>query len=86
MFPNLQIFPMTCVSNVLIFIESMEGSLIFRFKLLSLGCLPGKNFACIAEVIMQAMENERKNHVGSIDLYHLRNNRKMGEEVWIYFE
>jgi predicted amino acid dehydrogenase len=32
----------------------------------------GKNFACIAEVIMQAIENERKNHVGSIDLTHLR--------------
>lgn len=32
----------------------------------------GKIFACIAEVIMQAMENETGNHVGSIDLNHLR--------------
>jgi len=31
----------------------------------------GKTFACIAEVIMQAMKNERINHVGSIDLDYL---------------
>jgi len=36
------------------------------------GMPAGKNFACIVEVIMQAMENERKNHVGSIDLTHLK--------------
>jgi len=30
----------------------------------------GKNFACIAEVIMQTMENEQENHVGSIDISH----------------
>jgi len=35
------------------------------------GVPPGKNFACIVEVIMQAMENERNHHVGSIDLKHL---------------
>jgi len=40
----------------------------------------GKNFACITEVIMQAMENERKNHVGSIDLKHLRRTEKWGEK------
>jgi len=40
----------------------------------------GKNFACITEVIMQAMENECKNHVGSIDLKHLRKTEKWGEK------
>jgi predicted amino acid dehydrogenase len=40
----------------------------------------GKNFACIAEVIMQAMENEHKNHVGSIDLKHLRKTERWGEK------
>ncbi len=37
----------------------------------------GKNFACIVEVIMQAIENERQNHVGSIDLNHLHKT-----EIW----
>lgn len=40
----------------------------------------GKNFACIAEVIMQAMENEQKNHVGSIDLHHLKKTEQWGEK------
>jgi len=31
----------------------------------------GKLLACIVEVIMQAQENERCNHVGSIDIKHL---------------
>jgi len=46
---------------------------------------PGKDFACIAEVIMQAMENERKKHVGSIDINHLRETEKWGG-IWIYVE
>lgn len=36
------------------------------------GLPKGKNFACIAEVIMQTMENEQKNYAGSIDLEHLK--------------
>ncbi len=40
----------------------------------------GKNFACIVEVIMQALENERRHHVGSIDLAHLRLTEKWGEK------
>jgi predicted amino acid dehydrogenase len=40
----------------------------------------GKLFACIVEVIMQAMENERKNHVGSIDLKHLHGTEKWAEK------
>jgi len=31
----------------------------------------GKLLACIVEVIMQAKENERNNHVGTIDIKHL---------------
>lgn len=38
----------------------------------------GKNFACFAEVIMQSLENERENHVGSIDLNHLRKTEDWG--------
>jgi fatty aldehyde-generating acyl-ACP reductase len=44
------------------------------------GVPPGKLFACIVEVIMQAMENERKNHVGSIDLNHLKKTEQWGEK------
>jgi hypothetical protein len=40
----------------------------------------GKIFACIAEVIMQACENHKKNHVGSIDLTHLETTKKWGEK------
>jgi len=40
----------------------------------------GKNFACIAEVIMQTMENEQENHVGSIDISHLKKTEKWAEK------
>ncbi len=40
----------------------------------------GKNFACIAEVMMQALEDERKNHVGSIDINHLKKTEKWAEK------
>ncbi len=54
-------------------IHRIDGGLVdFPVNIVIPGMPPGKNFACIAEVIMQALENERKNHVGSIDLYHLR--------------
>lgn len=38
-----------------------------------------KIFSCVAEIIMQTLENERKNHVGSIDLKHLEKT-----ETWAY--
>jgi len=41
---------------------------------------PGKIFACIAEVIMQAMENDRNNHVGSIDLSYLKETQRWGDK------
>lgn len=44
------------------------------------GMATGKNFACIVEVIMQAMEDERQNHVGSIDLNHLHKTEKWGSK------
>ncbi len=40
----------------------------------------GKIFACIAEVIMQAMENDKENHVGSIDLKHLHNTERWAKK------
>lgn len=40
----------------------------------------GKVFSCVAEVIMQAMEEERKNHVGAIDLVHLKKTENWAEK------
>jgi predicted amino acid dehydrogenase len=40
----------------------------------------GKLFACIVEVIMQAMEGEHKNFVGSIDLNHLRKTEQWAQK------
>jgi len=40
----------------------------------------GKNFACIAEVVMQALEDEPGNHVGGIDLGFLHKTEKWGRK------
>jgi predicted amino acid dehydrogenase len=62
-------------------IHRIDGGLVdFPVNIVIPGMPPGKNFACIAEVIMQAMENERKNHVGSIDLHHLRTTEQWAEK------
>jgi fatty aldehyde-generating acyl-ACP reductase len=54
-------------------VHRIDGGLVdFPVPIVIPGMPPGKNFACIAEVIMQAMEDERNNHVGSIDLLYLR--------------
>jgi len=37
-------------------------------------------YACIAEVIMQALEEDKRNHVGSIDLDFLRETEKWAEK------
>lgn len=42
------------------------------------GVPKGKLFSCIVEVIMQAMEKQKKNHVGSIDINHLRTTEYWG--------
>jgi len=44
------------------------------------GMPKGKLFACIVEVIMQAMENEKQNHVGTIDLNHLQKTEMWAEK------
>lgn len=44
------------------------------------GLPPGKILSCIAEVIMQAMENDKKNYVGSIDLEHLYKTEKLAKK------
>ena len=40
----------------------------------------GKLFSCIAEVIMQTMEDDHRNYVGSIDLKHLKRTEKWAEK------
>ena len=44
------------------------------------GVPPGRIFACIAEVIMQTMEDDRTNHVGSVDLNHLHRTEKWAKK------
>jgi len=62
-------------------VHRIDGGLVdFPVPIVIPGMPPGKNFACIAEVIMQAMENERKNHVGSIDLRHLKKTEKWAKK------
>ncbi len=54
-------------------VHRIDGGIVdFPVPIVIPGMPPGKNFACIAEVIMQAIENEQRNHVGSIDMDHLR--------------
>ena len=50
----------------------------FRYQIP--GIPKGKIFSCVAEVIMQAMENEKEDHVGSIDLNHLEKTERWGEK------
>jgi len=59
----------------------VDGGLVdFPFVTGIPGMAAGKNFSCIVEVIMQAMEDERENHVGSIDLAHLRRTEAWGKK------
>jgi len=59
----------------------IDGGLVdFPIKIIIPGMPKGKNFACFVEVIMQALENERENHVGSINLTHLRKTEKWAEK------
>ncbi len=44
------------------------------------GMPKNKCYSCMAEVIMQAMENEKRNHIGSIDINHLKKTEKWGEK------
>jgi len=59
----------------------VDGGLVdFPVQTVIPGMPVGKNFACIVEVIMQALEDERKHHVGSIDLAHLHTTEKWAEK------
>jgi fatty aldehyde-generating acyl-ACP reductase len=54
-------------------IARIDGGLVDFPVKIPIPTMPvGKNFACIVEVIMQALENERRNHVGSIERAHLQ--------------
>jgi predicted amino acid dehydrogenase len=62
-------------------VHRIDGGLVdFPVKIVIPGMPAGKNFACIVEVIMQALENERKHHVGSIDLAHLHTTEQWAEK------
>jgi predicted amino acid dehydrogenase len=59
----------------------IDGGLVdFPVKIVIPGMPAGKNFACIVEVVMQALENDRKHHVGSIDLMHLHTTERWAEK------
>jgi len=40
----------------------------------------GKNYACFAEVMMQALEHEKQNHVGAIDITYLKKTETLGKK------
>jgi fatty aldehyde-generating acyl-ACP reductase len=64
----------------------IDGGLVdFPVKIVIPGMPVGKNFACIAEVIMQTLENERENHVGSIDLNYLYKTEKWAKKYRFTF-
>jgi len=56
------------------------GYVTFKTPFLLPGLPKNKIFSCVAEIIMQAMENEYKNHVGSIDLTHLEKTIEWGKK------
>lgn len=67
-------------------INRVDGGLVNFPTKIPIPTMPaGKNFACIVEVIMQALENERENHVGSIDLNHLRMTEKWAKKYGYTF-
>ena len=67
-------------------VHRIDGGLVdFPVKIVIPGMPSGKNFACIAEVIMQAMENQRENHVGSIDLNYLYKTEKWAKKYRFTF-
>jgi predicted amino acid dehydrogenase len=61
----------------------IDGGLVdfpYEYPIPIPGMPKGKNFACIAEVIMQAMECEKENHVGSIDIDFLKKTEKWAKK------
>jgi fatty aldehyde-generating acyl-ACP reductase len=49
------------------------------------GIPSGKIFSCVAEIIMQSIENEQKNYVGSINLKHLKKTEKWAQKYGFTF-
>jgi fatty aldehyde-generating acyl-ACP reductase len=47
---------------------------------MNLGLPKDVSFACMAEVILQALEEEKKNYVGSVDLSHIEETQKWAEK------
>lgn len=61
----------------------LDGGLVKNMGIelgVNMGTPRGTMFACIAEVIMQALEGEKRNHVGSIDLNHLEKTKKWAKK------
>ncbi len=61
----------------------IDGGYVYfpaKYRLPIPGMPPRKNFACIVEVIMQSLENEGENHVGSININHLRKTEKWADK------
>jgi predicted amino acid dehydrogenase len=44
------------------------------------GMPSGKLYACVVEVIMQAMENEKMHHIGTVELKHLKKTERWAEK------
>jgi len=51
-----------------------------EYKVFLPGIPHGKLYACIVEVIMQALENEHGNHVGSIEMDHIKKTEKWAKK------
>ena len=66
--PNLSLDVCTKRSDI---VRIDGGYVDFPLKFYIPSIPKGKLLACIVEAIMQAQENERCNHVGSIDLNYL---------------
>ena len=59
----------------------VDGGIVdFPFDYQIPGLPKGKILACIAELIMQALEDEKKNHITSIDMEHLKRTDKWAKK------
>lgn len=64
-------------------IQRIDGGYVnfpFNYSLPIPGLPKGKIYACFAELIMQALEEEKQNHVGSINLDFLYKTEKWGKK------
>ena len=51
-----------------------------KYNIYPPGVPTGKLLSCMVEVIMQAIENEKENHIGSIDIKHLKKTEEWSEK------